>query len=168
MPEPAKEKLVKRSGIVAFMMCGKGPTYTRMQHFTSMPKNMNAKEYTRSEVDIDGDVTDVTGYAPSIDYTFTRYLGNKVHDEFIKISNEELTGTDAVRDVLLVDMNSLTPESSGKYTAYKRSYSIIPGNEGDDANAYTYSGSMKSNGPSEKVEVTLDAKKMEATISPAL
>ena len=166
MPEPAKqEKLKKRSGIVAFMMCGSGPNFTRMQHFTSMAKSMNAKEYTRAEVDVDGDVTDVTGYAPSIAYAFDRYLGNKVHDEIVKICNEELKGTDAVRKVVLVDMDS-DPESTGTYQAQLRSYAVVPDTEGDSTDAYTYAGNLKSNGQNEKVQVTLNSDKTEATLSP--
>ena len=164
MPGPAKQKLKKRSGTVAFMMCGVGPNFTRMQHFTSMAKSMNPKEYTRAEVDVDGDITDVTGYSPSIAYAFDRYIGNKVHDEFVKISDGEVTGTDAVRQVVLVDMDSDT-SSSGKYDAQLRSYSVVPDSEGDSTDAYTYSGNLKSNGPSKKVQVTLNEDKTEATLS---
>ena len=100
----ATEKLVTRSGKVAFMKVAE--EYIRMQYFTNMAKSANPKEYSRSYVDVDGEVSDVTGYSPSIAYSFDYYKGNKVHEEIIKITDSELTGTDAVREIIIVDMTS--------------------------------------------------------------
>lgn len=165
MPE-AKEKLVTRSGKVAFMKVAAEETFTRMQYFTSMAKNANPKEYARSYVDQDGEVSDVTGYAPSIGYSFDRYKGNKVHDEIISITDGELTGTDAVREILIVDMTS-KGDAGDQYDALLRSYSVIPDAEGDNNDAYTYSGNFKSNGVQKKVKCTLDEEEMVATVAAA-
>lgn len=162
----AKEKLVTRSGKIAFMKVASEETFTRMQYFTSMAKNANPKEYARSYVDQDGEVSDVTGYAPSIGYSFDRYQGNKVHDEIISITDGELTGTDAVREILIVDMTS-KGDAGDQYDALLRSYSVIPDAEGDNNDAYTYSGNFKSNGVQKKVKCTLDEEQMVATVAAA-
>ena len=156
------EKLVTRSKKVAFMKVTE--EYVRMQYFTSMAKNANPKEYARSYVDVDGEVSDVTGYAPSIGYSFDRYQGNKVHDEIIKITDGELTGTDAVREILIVDLTTKEEEGQ-KYDALLRPYSVIPDAEGDNNDAYTYSGNFKSNGVQKAVKVTLDETAMKATLA---
>lgn len=158
----AGEKLVTRSGKVAFMKVAE--EFIRMQYFTSMAKNANPKEYSRSYVDVDGEVSDVTGYAPSIGYSFDRYKGNKVHDEIIKITDGELTGTDAVREILIVDMTT-KEDSGGQYDALLRPYAVIPDAEGDNNDAYTYSGNFKSNGVQKAVKVTLDETAMKATLA---
>lgn len=158
----ATEKLVTRSGKVAFMKVQE--QYIRMQYFTEMSKSANPKEYSRSYVDVDGEVTDVTGYAPSIAYAFDYYKGNKVHEEIIKITDDELKGTDAVREIIIVDMNS-KEEVGSTYNAISRSYSVIPDAEGDSTDAYTYSGNFKSNGVQKKIKVTLDEKQLIATLS---
>ena len=50
---PDTEKLVKRSGKVAFMDVGTSgtPSYKRMTKFTEMAQSKNAQEYSRSYVD---------------------------------------------------------------------------------------------------------------------
>ena len=158
----ATEKLVTRSGKVAFMKVAE--EYIRMQYFTNMAKSANPKEYSRSYVDVDGEVSDVTGYSPSIAYSFDYYKGNKVHEEIIKITDSELTGTDAVREILIVDMTS-KEEVGSTYSALSRKYAVIPDAEGDNTDAYTYSGNFKSNGVQKKVKVTLDVTMTKATIS---
>ena len=75
------KKLVQRSKKVAFYKVG--DKYERMTGFTSMSKSSNPKEYSRQYVDEDGEVTDVTGYSPSIDYAFDQYENNAVHDDIV-------------------------------------------------------------------------------------
>lgn len=43
------------------------------------------------------------GYSPSIAYTFDRYAGNAVQDDIVRITNQELTGNDALVDIVVVD-----------------------------------------------------------------
>lgn len=113
-------------------------TYHRMKKFTSMNQNKNPQEYSRKYVDEPTQRTDVTGYAPQIDYGFDKYSGDPVLTDIVGITNNEAVGEDAVRPIILVDVET------GEAT--KRDYAVIPGNEGDDANVYTYSGSFKANG----------------------
>lgn len=116
-------------------------TFYRMTGFTSLPQNKNPKEHTRQYVDEDFERSDIVGYAPVIPYNFDRHDGNKVHEDIVNITDNELIGADAVRIIIVADLDDST--------AIQRNYSVIPDGEGDDINIYTYSGNFKAN--SEKV-----------------
>ena len=143
---PDTEKLVKRSGKVAFMDVGTSgtPSYKRMTKFTEMAQSKNAQEYSRSYVDEDGEVTDVTGYSPEISYAFDQYTGNEVHEKLVDITDNEKTGADALVSILIVDFSKPASGGSG-YEARLRTYSVIPDTEGDATEAYTYSGAFRKN-----------------------
>lgn len=155
--------LVMRSGKVAFMQLSTGSEgqFERMTHFTQMNKSMNPQEYSRNYVDVPSEITDVTGYSPNIEFAFDRYTGDHVQDDIITIYDQEKTGTDAVRSIVVVDMSSAT---EGVYDALLRKYSIIPDAEGDGTDAYTYSGSFVSNSEQSKVQVRLNADQTIATL----
>lgn len=121
-------------------------TYYRMKKFTSLNQNKNPQEYSRKYVDEPTQRTDVTGYAPQIDYGFDKHNDDPVLVDIVGITNGEAVGNDAIRTLILVDVET------GE--AYKRDYAVIPGSEGDDANVYTYSGSFKANGASVKGKAT--------------
>ena len=135
------KKLVQRSKKVAFYKVG--DKYERMTGFTSMSKSSNPKEYSRQYDDEDGEVTDVTGYSPSIDYAFDQYENNAVHDDIVAITEDELMGSDAVREIVIVDFTKQDTEKTG-FEARKREYAVIPSTDGDGTDAYTYSGTFKS------------------------
>lgn len=118
-------------------------TYRRMTGFTEIATQKQPKEYKRQYVDEEFETTDVVGYSPVISYSFDRFSGNAVHDDIVRITDDELLGTDAVRCIVMVDMKANT--DSG-YSAVSRDFSVIPDSEGGDASAYTYSGSFKANG----------------------
>ena len=141
------EKLVKRSGKVAFMDVGTSGAskYQRMKKFTEMSQSKNATEYSRTYVDEDGEVTDVTGYSPEISYAFDQYTGNAVHEKLVDITDNEKTGADALVNILIVDFSKRASTGSG-YEARLRTYSVIPDTEGDSTDAYTYSGTFRKNG----------------------
>lgn len=132
-------------------------TYTRMQGFTDMTKNANAKEYSRQYVDEPTERVDVTGYAPSIAYTFDRIKGNAVHEDIISVTDGEKIGADAIRSIILVDLTTGTEDETPSYKGIKRDYSIIPSNEGGGTDSYTYSGDFKANGEKVEVNGTLSA-----------
>lgn len=146
---PNAEKLVKRSGKVAFMDVGTSGTasFQRMRKFTEISKSKNATEYSRSYVDEDGEVTDVTGYSEEISYAFDLYQGNAVHQKIVDITDEEKTGDDALVNILMVDFSKeVTGSGSAKtYEARKRTYAVVPDTEGDSTDAYTYSGTFRKN-----------------------
>lgn len=157
--------LTSRAKIVAFygIKSGSGESaatvYHRMQGFTSLSTSKNPKEYTRQYVDEEFEQTDVVGYSPSIAYTFDRYDGNVVHEDIARITNGELTGNDALVDILVVD----TTETANN--AVKRTYAVIPDSEGDSMDAYTYSGNFKVKGDKVKGTATLGENGMTATFS---
>ena len=144
---PETEQLVKRSGKVAFMDVGTEgtPKQQRMTKFTEMSQAKNATEYSRTYVDEDGEVTDVTGYSPEISYAFDQYTGNAVHEKLVDITDNEKTGADALVNILIVDFSKRVSTGSG-YEARLRTYSVIPDTEGDSTDAYTYSGTFRKNG----------------------
>ena len=117
--------------------------YYKMQGFTSISTSKNPKTYTRRYVDEPFEQSDVVGYSPSVAYSFDRFAGNPVHDDIVKISDNELTGNEAVRSIIIVDLATKNGEG---YHAVKRDFSVIPDSEGEDDEAYTYSGTMKVKG----------------------
>lgn len=153
----SKGKLVKRHQKVAYYGVPTADsttvTFTRMQGFTSLSTAKNPKEYSRQYVDEAFEESDVVGYSPSMSYAFDQHKGNTVHDDIVKITDGELTGDDAVRDIILVD---LTEKTGDTYAARKRSFSVIPDSEGDSTDAYTYSGTFKTKGASIEGTVTID------------
>lgn len=130
--------LVKRSGIVAFYRLPDGETYTRMKGFTGLSVSKSPEEYNRKYIDENSKRTDVVGYDTSMSFEFDYQRDNDVHSDIVSIIDEEKIGADAVRDIVVVDMETKK--------AKKRSYAVIADSEGDDENIYTYSGSFKANG----------------------
>lgn len=151
------QKLVTRDKKVAFLEClsDGGSVYHRMCHFTSMSKSSNPNEYSRKYIDESGETTDITGYSPSYDYAFDLYTNDPVQEELVKIADGELVGTDAVRNIIVVDFTKPTEDNKG-YHAIKRSYAVVPDSDGDDENTYTYSGAFRSKSEKEDIEVVSD------------
>lgn len=158
------EKLVKRSGKVAFMDVSTTtiPNFLRMRKFTEISKSKNPTEYSRTYVDEDGEVTDVTGYSEEISYAFDLYSGNLVHEKIVKITDDELTGNEALVNILIVDFSK--PVGSG-YEARLRTYSTVPDTEGDSTDAYTYSGAFRKNSKMTKGIATLNSDNTVATFT---
>lgn len=163
--------LKKRSDVLAFYGVpseggGKSVTYHRMRGFTEGSTSKNPKEYARQYIDEESEQTDVVGYSPSISYNFDAYAGNEVHADIVRIANNELTGSDAIRSIIIVD-KTMPGASEGTYKAIKRDYAVIPDSEGDGTDAYTYSGNLKAKGIKEDVEVASNDGLMTVTITPA-
>ena len=158
------EKLVKRSGKVAFMDVSTTqiPNFLRMRKFTEISKSKNPTEYSRTYVDEDGEVVDVTGYSEEISYAFDLYSGNLVHEKIVKITDDELTGDEALVKILIVDFSK--PVGSG-YEARLRTYSTVPDTEGDSTEAYTYSGAFRKNSKMSKGIATLNSDNTVATFT---
>lgn len=99
-----EQTLVTRNKKVAFYKVG--DKFLRMTGFTAMTKSANPKEYARQYVDETGEITDVTGYSPSIEYTFDQYVNNEVHKDIVEITEDEKLGSDAVREIVIVDLTA--------------------------------------------------------------
>lgn len=135
--------IVPRHKMVAFYGVATGPsgldvTYFRMKKFTQFSFSKNPKEYNRQYVDEPYAQNDVMGYDPSISYAFDKYAGYTIQEDIVGIHNNEKIGDNAVRNILLVDIDT--------GDAYARDYAVIPNTEGDNINVYTYSGTMKCKG----------------------
>lgn len=165
--EVKKEKLVKRSDKVAFMNVSKSnvPDFQRMRKFTDISTSKNSVEYNRQYVDEEGEDSDVVGYSEEKGYAFDQYTNNPVHERIVEITDEELTGDDAIVEILTVDKSK--PVTTGGYEARLRKYAVIPDSDGDSTDAYTYSGSFKKKGTFEKVvaTITADGKSAELVVS---
>lgn len=159
----SERTLIKRSDKVSFFgNMGTGTeTFNRMRGFTTLSGSKNPKEYSRQYVDEEFEVTDVTGYSPSIEFVFDQYKGDLVHDEMVEILDGEETGTDARRNIVTVDFSQ--PVDGGGYKATKRAYSIIGDSEGDSMDAYTYSGNLRAVGKRITGTATLNADSSVAT-----
>lgn len=140
----SKEQLVKRSRKLAFMNVSTTAiaNFLRMTKFTEISKSKNPTEYSRTYVDEDGETTDVTGYSEEISYNFDQHVGNLVHKKLADIADDEKTDSDALVDILQVD---LTEPMQGGYKARLRTYSTVPDADGDSTDAYTYSGTFRKN-----------------------
>jgi hypothetical protein len=151
-------ELKKRSEKLAFMevIDGKTSTYYRMEGFTDLGTSHNAKEYSRQYVDEDTERTNTTGYSESIGYKFDHYVGSPVLEEIVKITENELIGKDAVRNIVTVDMTTKSLSSGSNYTASAtiRPYTIVPSSDGDSTDCMQYSGDFKSNGKKRSITVS--------------
>lgn len=157
-------KLVKRSDKVSFFgnMTGGTETFNRMRGFTTMSGSKNPSEYSRQYVDEEFETTDVTGYSPSIEFGFDQYTDDAVHEELVEILDGEMTGTDARRNIVIVDFSQ--PDNGG-YKAVKREYAIIGDSEGDSMDAYTYSGTFRATGKRIEGTATMNSDSSVATFT---
>lgn len=158
------EQLVKRSRKVAFMNVSTTAiaNFLRMTKFTEISKSKNPTEYSRTYVDEDGEVTDVTGYSEEISYNFDLHVGNLVHQKIVDITDNEKTGADALVQILQVDFTK--PVGDG-YEARLRTYSVVPDAEGDSTEAYTYSGAFRKNSNMTIGVATMNADNTVATFT---
>ena len=141
--------LVKRSDVVAYYgVPGEegAVTYTRMQGFTEQAKSKNPIEYSRQYVDESFERTDTTGYSTSMSFAFDRYKDNPVHEDMVQMADSEATGSDTVREIVLVDFSDPVNETNRQYHAKKRAFTTIFDSEGNETNAYTYSGNFRAAG----------------------
>ena len=157
-------KLVTRNRKVAFMNVSTTAiaNFLRMTKFTEISKSKNPTEYSRTYVDEDGEVTDVTGFSEEISYAFDLHTGNLVHEKLVDITDNEKTGDNALVQILQVDFTK--PVGDG-YEARLRTYSVVPDTEGDSTDAYTYSGSFKKNGNMTVGVATMNADNTVATFT---
>lgn len=134
--------IAKRNSKVAFygVTTKSGVVYHRMSGFTEFSTAKNPIEYSRQYVDEETEFTDVVGYSPSVSYEFDLFTENPVHLDIADIADNERVGAEAVRTIILVDMESST------HTAVKRDFAVIPDSEGSSMEAYTYSGNFKVKG----------------------
>lgn len=136
--------LVIRADVLSYMDVSdtSTPSYELIgEGFTSASESKNPKEYSRQYIHEKTERTDIIGYAPSIAYSADVYTDNDVIDVIRKVTDEELIGTDAQRDIVTVHMFEGTAAAR---VAYKRKYAIIPDAKGDGVEALIYTGTFKA------------------------
>lgn len=149
MSEPVTSKLVSRSELRSYMNTGSAetPKYELIgEGFTNLAESKNAIEYSRHYIHEKSERTDVTGYAPSLDYSVDTYTNNAVIKKIKDITDKELIGSDAQVDIVNVEMFSDGEVDETACVAYKRTYSVIPGGKGDGTEALIYTGTFKAVG----------------------
>ncbi len=124
---------------------GEEVTYHRMRGFTEISTSKNPKEYSRQYVDESFERTDVVGYATSISYKFDEMEGDAIHADLVSIEENELLGSAAIRDIVIVDMTA-EGTAEGTYVAKSRSFTVVPDSSGDSTDAMTHSGTFRANG----------------------
>lgn len=140
-------KLVTRSEWAAYMACGTTPTFELIgEGFTSFAESKNPKEYSRQYVHERTERADVVGYAPSIAYSADVYSENPVILEVLAVTDGELVGSDAQREVVSVNLWQPAGTGGTAFKAYKRAYAIIPDGKGDGTEALIYTGTLKAVG----------------------
>ena len=159
-----EKKLVQRADKVAFMKVK--DKFERMQGFTGMSTSKNPKEYTRQYVDELFETTDVVGISASIEFAFDQFVGNPVHDKLTEMIDNEVVGTDAVVEIMVVDFTK-KDSAEGEFQARTRKYSVIPNTEGGSLDAYTYEGTFRVNSNTEKVTATSTDKFLTAEFKKA-
>lgn len=153
-------KMVKRCQRVAFMNTNttkSAPKYDRMTKFSSLSNSKNPKEYSRQYVDQEFEESDVVGYAPSISYSFDRHTNTPVHEMIAKIHDGELTGTETLVDIVVIDLFDPVGSAEVTYTARKRTWAVIPDADGDGSDALVYTGSFKAKSSVETGTATISA-----------
>lgn len=148
-------KIYNRADIVNFMNTGTSdaPEYTRMQGFTEGGKTMNSSTYDRRYIDEKTERSTVTGYSTEIAYNFDRIVDNAIHEKIANIHDNELVG----EVVQILTVNTVTKE------AKLRNYSVIPDADGDNTDAYTYSGNFHADGIITKGTAIVSADGLTAT-----
>lgn len=144
-PSANSNELVLRCQLESYMECGESGAKTFnliSEGFTTFSESKNPKEYSRKYVGDKTERSDVISYTPSISYNCDVITGDPCVAEVIKVTDNELVGTDAHRDV--VSVNTWETDSDGKCKAFKRTYAIIPDGKGDGTDALIYTGTMKA------------------------
>lgn len=140
-------KLVQRHEKVAYygIEDDNGNTvYHRMCGFTKMDTSKNPQEYKRRYIDESFEQSDVVAFSPSVSFSFDRYALDPVHDDIVKLADNEILGTDAVRSIVVADIS--IKDEQGNVKAVKRDFSVMVEAEGNSLDAYTLSGVMNTKG----------------------
>ncbi|MBR5445892.1 MAG: hypothetical protein IKV57_07210 [Clostridia bacterium] len=142
----AETGIVNRSDRRHFMNTGTAdaPVWSLIgEGFTEFMESKNAVSYQRRYIHESVKRTDVTGYAPTVDYEFEVYSGNPVIDRLRRITDEEMTGSGAWVQICTADLFD-EAGSAGVCKATVRTWSVIPDECGEGTDTLLYTGTMKA------------------------
>lgn len=132
--------------------------FHRMCGFTKMDISKNPKEYKRRYIDEDFEQSDVVAFSPSISFAFDRYSDNPVHEDIVKLADNEVSGSGAVRTIIIADISTMN--EGRQVDVVMRDFSVMVEAEGNSLDAYTLSGVMNAKGEKNfgKAELSEDHK----------
>jgi len=87
--------------------------------------------------------TDVTGFAPAVDYAFEVCTNDPVISLLRRITDTEKVGRDAWVDICTVDLFENT-DIQGVYPASCRTYTVVPDTCGEGTDTLLYTGTLKA------------------------
>ncbi len=120
------------------------PVWTLIgEGFTSFTESKNAVSYQRRYIHEITKRTDVTGYAPMVEYAFEVYTGNAVISRLRAIADRELTGSAAQVEICTADLFDET-ELPGVCRASVRTWSVIPDKSGEGTDTLLYTGTLRA------------------------
>jgi len=108
--------------------------------FTSLSEAKNPQQYSYHHFDEPCEFSDVVGYSPSMAFSIDVHSGDPVISTLIRIADHELVGTDARREILII--NKWDPLAPGIYRAYRRLYAIASASRAAGTGVMTCSGTM--------------------------
>lgn len=146
----SNERIVRRNEKVSFMDIGNGE-FKRMKYFTAFEEEKNSEEYSRKYTDESFERVDVVGISSGVSFTLDQRLNDPVHEVIVDIFDKDKLGEDSIVTIVSVDFTKeLETEGPGKtFEAKKRTFSLIPGSEGGQAEAYSYSGTLRTQSETE-------------------
>ena len=142
----AETGIVNRSDRRHYMNTGTAdaPVWSLIgEGFTEFMESKNVVSYQRLYIHESVKRTDVTGYAPTVDYEFEVYTGNPVIDRLRRITDGELIGSDAWVQICTADLFD-EAGSTGVCKASVRTWSVIPDECGEGTDTLLYTGTMKA------------------------
>lgn len=144
---------------------GSSDTFNRMKGFKTLATDKNPIEYTRQYVDEAFETTDVVAISTSTEFEFDQRSEDTVHEKLTDIIDEEKIGDNAVVKLLQVDLSGLEDDALTA-PATVRPFTVIPGTEGGELEAYTYSGTFRVKGDKVKGTATTEDSWETCTFTP--
>lgn len=133
-------ELVKRADKITYLKVEE--TYQRMKGFKALNTTRDPMEYERQYVDEDFERVDVVGINTAKDFEFDQIKDDAVHELLVDIIENEKIGKDAVVSLVTVDFTG--GEAAGGYPAIERKFTVIADSEGDEFEAYTFTGTFRA------------------------
>ena len=125
----------------AFMSTGDG--IKKLEGFSGFEFGAKVQSYIRKYFSKNQSSVDITESLPEIRYTFDRMKNNIVHDLLAEVSDQGLTGNDAICELVFVDFSEFV---NGKYNAVKQSFVVKCTDRRPENGFLDYSGSFIAKG----------------------
>lgn len=132
---------------------GSTTTYQLITNCTDFSESKNTTTYEAKYVEDSHTTTYTTGMSSSITYSFDLHTPDEVNADLAMISDDEVIGDEAVREIIQVDFHK--PVTGGGYEARKRRFTVVPDASGSGTDALVYSGTLSAEGEAIKGVATI-------------